>query len=328
MYHILEIRDCATTWYNVDSTFLSERLKLIATPRGGTLSVKLIDNDAFYGYRVRRTVDGKLYQEYLSLKKAGKRMGPTQQKRVERIANKRDAELEEAQRKAKDSRKAERCFHTDGTVKGISFLKKKEKSGNLTPIFQVGIASEIENKIVCTSFSVNAHGLEGAWFKAVEAYTHHKSIRKNTKLYRQIKAAMPEVDLSDVEAAAKKVAERKAKAASTRKKATTKAATKAKPKAKTAAKKVVKKPVAKKAAPKKAAVKAKTAVAKKKPAAKKVTAKKAVAKKKPAAKKATARKPAAKAKVKVKAASRAPKTAVKRKPAAKTARKTTSKRKK
>ena len=37
------------------------------------MSVKLLDNDAFYGYRVRRTVDAKLYQEYFSLKKNGKR---------------------------------------------------------------------------------------------------------------------------------------------------------------------------------------------------------------------------------------------------------------
>ena len=40
------------------------------------MSVKLLDNEAFYGYRVRRTVNGKLYQEYFSLKKGGKRMGP------------------------------------------------------------------------------------------------------------------------------------------------------------------------------------------------------------------------------------------------------------
>ena len=38
------------------------------------MSVKLLDNQAFYGYRVRRTVDGKLYQEYFSLKDSGKRL--------------------------------------------------------------------------------------------------------------------------------------------------------------------------------------------------------------------------------------------------------------
>lgn len=39
-----------------------------------SVSVKLLDNDAFYGYRVRRSVDGKLYQEYFSLKREGKRL--------------------------------------------------------------------------------------------------------------------------------------------------------------------------------------------------------------------------------------------------------------
>ena len=226
------------------------------------MSVKLIDNEAFYGYRVRRTVDGKLYQEYLSLKKDGKRMGPTLRKKVEASAKKRDAELEAEQKQAKVARKAERCFHNDGTVKGISFLKKKEKSGNLTPIFQVGIASEIDDKIICTSFSVNAHGLEGAWDKAVVSYAKHKNIKKTTKLYKQIAAAMPKVDLSDVKAAAEKVAKKKAAA---KKKAT--------PKKKPAAK--AKKAVAKKkAVVKKAAVKKKPAAKAKSAAVKKKTAKK------------------------------------------------------
>ena len=96
---------------------------------GDTLSVKLIDNEAFYGYRVRRTVDGKLFQEYFSLKKDSKRMGPSLKTKVAAEAKKRDAVLEDKQKKAKVARKAERCFHDDGSVKGISFLKKKEKSG-------------------------------------------------------------------------------------------------------------------------------------------------------------------------------------------------------
>ena len=53
------------------------------------MSVKLIDNQAFYGFRVRRTVNGKLYQEYMSLKKAGKRLGPRQTRSVERLAEAR-----------------------------------------------------------------------------------------------------------------------------------------------------------------------------------------------------------------------------------------------
>jgi len=157
------------------------------------VSVKLLDNDAFYGFRVRRTVNGKLYQEYFSLKKDGKRMGPRQRKAVEAQAQSRDEELIEEQKRVKKKLKAERCFNSDGTVKGISYLLKMEKSGTVTPIFQIGIASELEKKIVCTSFSLNAHGKEMAWRRAVDAYAKHKVIGKNTKLYKKLMSAIPKV---------------------------------------------------------------------------------------------------------------------------------------
>jgi len=155
------------------------------------LSVKLLDNDAFYGYRVRRTIDGKLYQEYFSLKSNGERLQGRSRKLVEQKAMRRDQELAALQEKARDRSKADRCFNSDGSVRGISYLLKTEKSGSVTPIFQIGIASELESKIVCTSFSLNAHGPEEAWRKAVDAYAKHKIIRKNTKLYRQLLAAIP-----------------------------------------------------------------------------------------------------------------------------------------
>jgi hypothetical protein len=272
----------------------------MVTKWGDTVSVKLIDNEAFYGFRVRRTVDGKLHQEYYSLKKDGKRMNPADTKKVENSAKARDAELDSAQKKAKESRKAERCFHDDGTVKGISFLQKKEKSGNITPIFQVGIASEVDGKIVCTSFSINAHGLHGAWEKAVESYAHHKNIKKGSKLYKEVETAMPKVNLSESQAAAKKVAAKKAAA----KKAAPK---KAAPKKAAVKKAAVKKAAVKKAAPKKAAAKK---AAPKKAAAKKAAPKKAAAKK-AAPKKAAAKKPAVK--------KAAPKKAAAKKPAAKKA---------
>ena len=157
------------------------------------MSVKLLDNDAFYGYRVRRTVNGKLYQEYFSLKKSGKRVTARVQKQTEREAFARDEELAAEQRRVREEMKPLRCFNPDGTVKGISYLLKTEKSGTVTPIFQVGIASELEEKIVCTSFSLNAHGKEDAWSKAVEAYAKHKVIRKNTKLYKQLLGAVPKI---------------------------------------------------------------------------------------------------------------------------------------
>jgi len=157
------------------------------------LSVKLLDNDAFYGYRVRRTIDGKLYQEYFSLKNNGERLQGRNRKQIEQDAIRRDQELAALQEKVRDRAKADRCFNSDGSVRGISYLLKTEKSGSVTPIFQIGIASELESKIVCTSFSLNAHGTEEAWRKAVDAYARHKVIRKNTKLYRQLLAAIPAV---------------------------------------------------------------------------------------------------------------------------------------
>ena len=53
--------------------------------------------------------------------------------------------------------------------------------------------SKLENKTVCTSFSLNAHGSEEAWQKAVEAYARHKSIHKNSKLYQRLLKAKPNV---------------------------------------------------------------------------------------------------------------------------------------
>ena len=157
------------------------------------MSVKLLDNEAFYGYRVRRTVNGKLYQEYFSLKKAGKRMGPRLKKKIELQAKARDEELANEQQRVKKQLKGERCFNADGSVKGISYLLKTEKSGTITPIFQIGIASELESKIVCTSFSLNAHGKEQAWRHAVDAYSKHKLIGKNSKLYKKLLTSMPKI---------------------------------------------------------------------------------------------------------------------------------------
>jgi hypothetical protein len=150
-----------------------------------------LDNTAFYGYRVRRTVNGKQYQEYFSLKEGGERLQGRARKLVEQAALQRDAELAELQDKSRERLKGDRCFNTDGSIRGISYLMKTEKSGAVTPIFQLGIASELESKIVCTSFSLNAHGSEEAWRKAVDTYAKHKVIRKNTKLYRQLLAAKP-----------------------------------------------------------------------------------------------------------------------------------------
>lgn len=204
------------------------------------MSVKLIDNEAFYGFRVRRTVNGKLYQEYFSLKKSGNRLGPRQTAAVRKVAEARDDELRIEQEKSKQRRKAELCFHDDGSVKGISYLIKTEKSGTRTPIFQIGIASELDNKIICTSFSINAHGAGDAWKRAVDTYASHKLISRNSKLYKKLLAAMP------------RVTEDKARPASARRKA---AASKSVTRRKSAA---AKRPAVKKAAKKAATKKAST----------------------------------------------------------------------
>ena len=118
-------------------------------------------------------------------------MGPRLQKAVEREAISRDEELQKKQERSKERRKAEMCFKRDGSVKGISYLIKKEKSGTLTPIFQIGIASEVDSKIVCTSFSINAHGKKRAWGMAVDSYAGHKKISKRSKLYQDLMKSMP-----------------------------------------------------------------------------------------------------------------------------------------
>ena len=75
------------------------------------MSVKLLDNDAFYGYRVRRTVDAELFQEYFSLKSAGKRVRGAARNKIYSLAQERDDELLEQQIKAKKANKAQRCFN-------------------------------------------------------------------------------------------------------------------------------------------------------------------------------------------------------------------------
>jgi len=155
------------------------------------VSVKLIDNKAFYGYRTRRTVNGKLYQEYFPLKPNGKKLSQRAAKQVKQQAEARDAELEVLATKDRQARKAERCFRPDGSVRGIGYTVKTEKSGTRTPLFIVGIHSELKNKVCTTSFSINAHGYDGAWQKAVDYFALHKGISKRTKLYKQIEAAKP-----------------------------------------------------------------------------------------------------------------------------------------
>lgn len=147
------------------------------------MSVKLLDNDVFYGYRVRRKAKEKTYQEYFSLKKGGRRINGVAKNKIERQAQKRDDHLAEIQANAKREEKAARCFNSDGTVRGISYLVKIEKSSTLSPIFQVGMASEISAKIIGTCVSINAHGEEGAWRRAIEVYTQSTNVLQRVVSY-------------------------------------------------------------------------------------------------------------------------------------------------
>ncbi|GIR63456.1 MAG: hypothetical protein CM15mP68_1220 [Pseudomonadota bacterium] len=47
---------------------------------------------------------------------------------------------------------------------------KREKSGTLTPVFQVGVMSRVRGKIVNTTVSIAKHGRVEAWARAVGFY--------------------------------------------------------------------------------------------------------------------------------------------------------------
>ena len=63
------------------------------------MSVELLDSPRFFGYRVRRQIGGKAYQEYLSLTKGGKRLKGKHRILIKNQAEQRDAELKKLQSK-------------------------------------------------------------------------------------------------------------------------------------------------------------------------------------------------------------------------------------
>jgi hypothetical protein len=160
------------------------------------MSVELLDTPRFHGFRVRRQIGGKTFQEYFSLKENGKRLRGAKRAAIKADAEARDGQLALQQRAARS--KAAKEVHVDakGRVRGILFRLKTEKSGTKTPVFQIGIMSSLDNKIVNTTVSINLHGLEGAWRKAVVFYSHHKQISTRARAYKQLLAAQPsEADL-------------------------------------------------------------------------------------------------------------------------------------
>ncbi len=155
------------------------------------MSVELLDTPRFFGYRVRRQILGKTYQEYFPLKDQGRRLRGERRARVRARAEARDAELAEQQQAAQQKRAREIRLDGNGQVRGILCRMKTEKSGNRTPVFQIGVMSLLENRIVNTTVSINKFGVEEAWRRAVEFYIRHKKISRRSGAYRALLDARP-----------------------------------------------------------------------------------------------------------------------------------------
>ncbi|MFW6094109.1 MAG: hypothetical protein ACODAC_09065 [Pseudomonadota bacterium] len=155
------------------------------------MSVELLDTPRFYGYRVRRQIQGKTYQEYFSLKDGGKRLRGERRARVKGRAEARDAELARQQDNLQRKRAKQVRVDERGQVRGILCRLKAEKSGNRTPVFQIGVMSLLENRIVNTTVSINRYGVDEAWRRAVEFYAKHKQISKRSGAYRSLLEAQP-----------------------------------------------------------------------------------------------------------------------------------------
>jgi hypothetical protein len=155
------------------------------------MAVELLDTERFHGFRVRRQIAGKTYQEYFSLKDDGKRIKGPQRATVKALAEARDAELANLQKAARE--RADRTVRVDarGQVRGILCRLKTEKSGTLTPVFQIGVMSRLEDKIVNTTVSISRYGETEAWRRAIDFYALQKGISKRSRAYRDLLAAQP-----------------------------------------------------------------------------------------------------------------------------------------
>ncbi|MEQ8859638.1 MAG: hypothetical protein RIC56_13410 [Pseudomonadales bacterium] len=155
------------------------------------MSVELLDSPRFFGYRVRRQIFGKTYQEYFSLKDQGKRLRGERRAKIRAEAEDRDAELARQQQALQQKRAREIRVDDNGQIRGILCRMKAEKSGNYTPVFQIGVMSLLENRIVNTTVSINKFGVEEAWQRAVEFYARHKKISRRSAAYKALLGARP-----------------------------------------------------------------------------------------------------------------------------------------
>ena len=85
------------------------------------MSVELLDTPRFHGYRVRRQINGKTYQEYFSLKEDGKRIRGSKRAAIKKQADARDTELARSQMGAKEKAAREVYVDDKGRVRGILF---------------------------------------------------------------------------------------------------------------------------------------------------------------------------------------------------------------
>ena len=155
------------------------------------MSVELLNTHRFHGFRVRRQIENETYQEYFSLKREGRLMRGAARAEVRRRAEDRDAELARTQRAARESTMREVHVGTDGHVRGILLRWKKGKSGKPSPLFQVGITSLLTGNVVNTTVSINLHGFDEAWQRAVDFYARHRRIFEGSEAYRELRRAKP-----------------------------------------------------------------------------------------------------------------------------------------
>ena len=85
------------------------------------MSVELLDTTRFHGFRVRRQIAGKTYQEYFSLKKDGKCMRGAARAAVKQQAEDRDAVLQKLQTKAKAEAAKLHCLIKMARFEGSCF---------------------------------------------------------------------------------------------------------------------------------------------------------------------------------------------------------------
>ncbi len=147
------------------------------------MSLKLINNDSFYGFRSRRSINGVVHQKYYSLKKNGKKIVGKEKEAIRKEALAYDKELEQKQKEHKRQRESEfkhlRNSWNNTGVRGIQIINKSySKHGkNYTSLcFSVSCVSRLVNKPVATSISIDEHGYKKAWEKAVGYLAKHKNI--------------------------------------------------------------------------------------------------------------------------------------------------------